>query len=568
MFSFSLRGSLGKLRQDMTPVVIVAVREWRTSVQSRVFLGISAIYPLVLSLMLWVFLLVYQIDKMWIEKWMGDYGGPELIPNFEEILGVNIPPVPITYAVVDNSNSQIGESIRNEILKRDVARIVEYIRGRGVSVFSTLLPSIDAVEQKTKLLRETMQTEAGKPQGVDSYLSVLVDAINSLEQGAGDAIDDDDAKSFASWWTANIEYWRHAIPNISSRYFSESIQDNTALVQLDELLALQELNGYFVLPEGFPDTNSTIEYVTSELTDSIERRSVFLLRHWYEEIATGVLANLINELEETDDVRNSLPVITTAINSPIKPGEDVSSRSVSFDSDDEPRYLTLWVRSIWNALFWVAMFYSVYSMSFNTTEEKQSRIAEVLLSSVSHMNLMDGKVIGNALIVLTVLGSWAVILGAPIVCLIALAPELESYAVGELFNPIYILNWFVCLSLGIMMLGYLLTALGALFSTDQVMSTTLLVLVALFSIGLLTSLDPTSTLASLVRFVPPVTPFAMVSQTTSLPTWPIYFVLVALVITFLCVIRSFLVRLFARGMLLDAVPRKFGSLVKTLSAPQ
>ena len=118
------------------------------------------------------------------------------------------------------------------------------------------------------------------------------------------------------------------------------------------------------------------------------------------------------------------------------------------------------------------------------------------------------------------------------------------------------------------MLGYLLTALGALFSTDHVMSTTLLVLVALFSIGLLTSLDPTSTLASLVRFVPPVTPFAMVSQTTSLPTWPIYFVLVALVLIFLCVIRSFLVRLFARGMLLDAVPRKFGSLVKTLSAPQ
>ena len=100
MFSFSFRDSLGKLRQDLAPVVIVAVREWRTSVQSKVFLGLSAIYPLILSLMLWLFLLVYQIDKMWFEKWVGDYGGHELIPHLEEILGVNVPTVPTKYSVV------------------------------------------------------------------------------------------------------------------------------------------------------------------------------------------------------------------------------------------------------------------------------------------------------------------------------------------------------------------------------------------------------------------------------------------------------------------------------------
>ncbi len=346
------------------------------------------LYPLLLSLLLWLFLLVYQIDKAWYEKWIGEDSHPELIPHFEELLGVNIPTVPTKYSVVDNSSSQIGELIRNEILRRDVARIVEYIRGKGVAVFSTLLPSIDAVEQRTNLQRERMQTEAGKPQGVDSYLTVLVDAINSLERGSGDAIDDDDARNFAVRWINGIEYWRQTVPNISSRYFSELIQDDATLEQLDALLALKELNGYFILPEGFPDTNLTIEYVTTELTDSFERRSAFLLSHWYEEIASGVLANVTDGHEKIDKEKNSLPAITTAINSPFEPGEEVSSTSVSFDSDDEPRYLTLWVRSIWNALFWVAMFYSVYSMSFNTTEEKQSRIAEVLLSSVSHMNLM------------------------------------------------------------------------------------------------------------------------------------------------------------------------------------
>ena len=266
-----------------------------------------------------------------------------------------------------------------------MARIVEYIRGKGVSVFSTLLPSIDAVEQKTKLLRETMQTEAGKPQGVDSYLSVLVDAINSLERGSGDAIDDDDASNFASWWIDSIEYWRQAVPNISSRYFSEVLQDNASPEELDALLAFKELNGYFILPVGFPDSNSTIEYVTSELTDSFERRSAFMLKHWYEEIASGVVANLTNGQAATDDNKNSLPVITTAINSPIKPGEDVSSTGDSFDSDDEPRYLTLWVRSIWNALFWVAMFYSVYSMSFNTTRrETESNCRSITIQCIPY----------------------------------------------------------------------------------------------------------------------------------------------------------------------------------------
>lgn len=571
MPKFSLRGSLSKLCQDVTPVALIAIREWRTLVLSKVFVGVGGIYPFFLSLVFWLFVLAVLIVEL-----ISEYDEPELSQHYpelnrqlEQLIGANIPAEPTKYYVVDNSSTKIGELIRREILRRDVSHVVEFMRDKDIADFARALPSINSyrvkyVAESITALKERSQTEGNTTGGGDALISVLVDSINNLERGIDDAGDEFEAKLFANWWISNREYLGQTIPDISSRYFLESIQDNSTLEQLNVLLASKELNAYFTIPEGFPDSNSTIEYVTGELTDSHDRRSVFLLRLWYEELVSGVFTELRTEPLGTEEAINSLPAITTELISPIDFGEGTSSASVSFDLGEKPRYLGLWVRSIWIALFWLAMFYCVYGMSFNTTEEKRSRIAEVLLSNVSHMILMDGKVIGNALVILTLCGSWAVILGVPIACLIALAPDLGSYALRELFNPIYFLNWLVFLLLGITMLGYMLTALGALISTDRVTNLTYLVLGMLFGIGLLTTLDPGSTLASVIKFVPPVTPFAMVSHTTSLPAWPVYVVLLALVIAFLWAIRHALVLVFAKGILLDAVPRKIGGLVKTM----
>ena len=568
---YSVSTWLAKSRRHLAMVVPIAVREWRTSVFSKVFVGLGVGYPLLISSVLWLAVLGLVLVK----NLEGNGEFPELRRQIEQLLGANIPIVPTTYYVVDNSDSQIGELIRNEILRRDITKVVEFISGKDVAEFARVLPLInpymaDDVEESTVRLKERLQAVGGETQKTDSFVAVLVESINFLGRGIGEANEDHDARNFANWWIANAEYLGHAVPDISLRSFSELVDEDITLENLDELVALKKVHGYFILPRGISQSNTSIEFVTSELTDSLERRSALLLKNWYEEIATGVLETHRNVLVESDSVGHSLPVIASVLVTPIKSDKDnpTAHAHAFFEWGAEPRYLNLWVRSIWIALFWIAMFNSVYAMSFNTTEEKQSRIAEVLLSSVSCLHLMDGKVFGNVLVILTVCGSWMVILGLPMVWLIALAPELGSYALRELFNPIYILNWFVLLLLGLTMLGYVLTALGALFSTERVMSMVNSVLLVLFVIGLITTLDPYTTLASVVRFIPPLTPFTLVSQTTALPTPPIYFALLAIVIMFLWSIRYFWVVVFARGIFLNAVPSRLSRLTKALLTQQ
>ena len=536
---------------------------------TKVFVALGVGYPLLISVILWLAVLGLLLVKLYGV----DDEIPELRQQIEQLLGANIRITPTTYYVVDNSNSQIGELIRSEILRRDVTTVVEFISANGDADFAGVFPSINPywvydVGESTARLKKKLQAVEGETQKIDPLVAVLVESINVRGRGNGESVEDRDARNFASWWIANAEYLGHAVPDISLRSFTELVDENITLEDLNELVALKEVNGYFILPEKISQSNSSIEFVTSELTDSAERRSALLLKNWYEEIATGVLANHRNNLVESDRVGHSLPLIATLLTSQNELDNDNPSTHVFIESGAEPRYLNVWVRSIWIGLFWIAMFYSVYAMSFNTTEEKQSRIAEVLLSNVSCLNLMDGKVFGNVLVILTVCGSWTVILGVPIVSLIALAPELGSYALRELFNPVYILNWFILLLLGLTMFGYILTAFGALFSTERVMNLVNSVLVVLFGISLLTTIDPHTTLASVVRFIPPLTPFTLVSQTTSLPTLPIYFALLAIVITFLWSLRYFWVLVFARGMFLDSVPRRLSRLVRALSTQQ
>ena len=573
---------LAQSRQSTNNVATIAGREWRTSVFTKVFAIVGLAYPLLISAILWLGVLGLLLVKLF-----GGFGEiPQTMKLIEQILGANQGSVPSKYYVIDNSESKFGDTVRSEILKRDVSLVMDFLRGKTIEDYVQQLPSMNPyataeVAEELVSLQDKFQEQEHTFDSNSAVVSTLVDAINDLQQlvdAVNVNVDDLALRSLwysgdkftreieyvAMWWVENSELLAQVVPNVSSRYFKELSNRDLSLAELNALVVANVIEGYFILPTAFPDERAQIHFVTEELTDSKAQRTTLLLKIWYEEVVQQVLASESSESLDSVTIDSLVPIFAKTVHVSDKTDADGLVENNSLETMQRPRYLNLWVRSIWMTTFLITMFYSVYAMSFNTTEEKQNRIAEVLLSNVSSFNLLDGKVWGNTLIILTVCLSWFVILGLPLMWMIYLAPELGSDALRELFNPIYILNWFLFLIIGLIMFGYILTALGTLFSTERVMSLVVVVLAVFFGIGLLATIDPHTTIAAVAKFIPLITPFAMVSLTTSLPSLPIYLTVLVIVIAFLWIVRSLLGRLFVKGILLEVVPGRIHRLIRML----
>ncbi len=145
-------------------------------------------------------------------------------------------------------------------------------------------------------------------------------------------------------------------------------------------------------------------------------------------------------------------------------------------------------------------------------EEKNSRIMEVLVSSVSSFQLMASKIIGLGLANLTQVAIWIVI-GMGIY---AFRGNLDIRAdIAEiLFNPVFIFFFVVYLILGYIMYSSLFALIGAIVNTDKeaqnfifpiTMSLIFPVILASYFIQ-----EPDSTTAIVLSLIPFFTPTMMI----------------------------------------------------------
>lgn len=154
-----------------------------------------------------------------------------------------------------------------------------------------------------------------------------------------------------------------------------------------------------------------------------------------------------------------------------------------------------------------------------TIEEKSSRIVEVLLSAVTPMELMTGKILGQLMVGLVVL----VIYGG-----MGMAAAV-SFAMQGLFDPwllfylvlFYLISYFV--------IGSFMAAIGAavtdLRDAQSLMRPVMLVLMIPWLLWMPIARDPDSALAVIASFVPPVNTFGMLlrmSSTSPPPLWQVW----------------------------------------------
>lgn len=208
-------------------------------------------------------------------------------------------------------------------------------------------------------------------------------------------------------------------------------------------------------------------------------------------------------------------------------------------------------------IIYVAMFiYGAYVMH-GVMEEKQSRVLEVVVSSVRPFELLMGKVLGIGAMGLVQMGAWAVFLVALSLSAGGIAtmfldpsdfdlPQNVSgeemlaqtdFALPQLSPEIFI--WFLLFFLG----GYLLyaslfAAIGSSVEHQQdaqglMMPVTIVIIVPIMFISVLVE-DPNTTLAVILSMIPFFSPILMVVRVavTSVPFWQVGLSFLLLCLTF------------------------------------
>ncbi|MCW5775409.1 MAG: ABC transporter permease [Phycisphaeraceae bacterium] len=195
-----------------------------------------------------------------------------------------------------------------------------------------------------------------------------------------------------------------------------------------------------------------------------------------------------------------------------------------------------------------------------TVEEKSSRVVEVLLSAVSPMQLMTGKILGQMgvgfvlLFMYTGLGTGA----------------LAAFGLMDLIGPVKLLYLFVFFVLAYLMLASFMAAVGSAVNemreAQSLMGPVMIVVMLPYILWLPITRDPNSTLSVVLSLVPPMSPFAMVMRLTStqadvIPTWQVLLSIgVSAAGAYLSVWAA--AKVFRVGLLMFGKPPNFRTLIR------
>lgn len=164
-------------------------------------------------------------------------------------------------------------------------------------------------------------------------------------------------------------------------------------------------------------------------------------------------------------------------------------------------------------LLWSLIITGASILLNSVMEEKSNKILEVLLSSASATEILTGKVLGVALLTLTVLLAWG---GIGAAGLTSFAPE-QAANVGEILLAGGMLWWFVAFMVGgYLMYAVLFAAIGAFCETPRdaqtLMGPIMMVLVIPIMSMTMAMNSPDASAVKILSWIPFFTPFLMMAR--------------------------------------------------------
>jgi ABC-2 type transport system permease protein len=193
-----------------------------------------------------------------------------------------------------------------------------------------------------------------------------------------------------------------------------------------------------------------------------------------------------------------------------------------------------------------------------TIEEKSSRTIEVILSAVSPLELLTGKILGQMAVGLTILIAYSSlgVLG------------LLSMAMFGLVDPRLLIYLFIFFLITYVIMGSLMAAIGSsvneLREAQSLMTPITLLMMVPWLFWFPISREPNSTFATIVSFIPPMNAFAMLLRLTSTSPPPMWQVWLSIAVGVGAAVGAlwFASRIFKIGLLMYGRPPNFATLLK------
>ena len=201
---------------------------------------------------------------------------------------------------------------------------------------------------------------------------------------------------------------------------------------------------------------------------------------------------------------------------------------------------------------------SSQSLLTSTIEEKSSRVVEVLLSAVSPLELMAGKILGQmavGFVVLALYGSLGIL-------------ALFSFAMFGLLDPVLIVFLLIFFVLASLTFAALMAAIGSAVSeireAQGLLTPVMLVLMAPIMFWMPISREPNSAMAVALSFVPGVGNFVTLLRMASNSPPPAWQVALSIVICAAGAAAAVWAasKVFRIGLLMFGKPPTFGTLIR------
>jgi ABC-2 type transport system permease protein len=169
-------------------------------------------------------------------------------------------------------------------------------------------------------------------------------------------------------------------------------------------------------------------------------------------------------------------------------------------------------------LLWISTFTCGQYLLTSTIEEKSSRVMEVILSAVSPMQLLTGKILGQMCVGLVIL---VVYCGLGMAGLVV----ASMMSVIDPINLVYLAVYFV---IAFFIIASLMAAVGSAVSdvreAQSLLGPVMIILIIPMMLWLPILRNPNSTFAQVCSFIPPISPFVMVlrlSGSEPVPFWQV-----------------------------------------------
>lgn len=209
-------------------------------------------------------------------------------------------------------------------------------------------------------------------------------------------------------------------------------------------------------------------------------------------------------------------------------------------------------------LLWVSVLVGGQGLLMSTVEEKSSRVMEVLLSAVSPMQLMVGKIVGQMAVSALLMALYGVT-GIGALIAFSLGHELDPMLL--ICTPIYFVIAFFLMASMMAAIG---SAVNDIREAQALMQPIMIVMIIPMVLWMPISRNPNGVFAQVTSFVPPISPFVMVVRLAGSEPIPFWQVPASILVGVASMVFMawFTAKVFRIGVLMYGKPPNLRTLVR------